>query len=125
MASHPVVHIDIPAKDPKGASQFYADVFGWNIIHAPEFDYHMFQAEGGPGGGFVNTDGQNGSDYKVGEVLIYINTDDIDASLANVVKHGGKVLLPKTEIPQTGWFAFFADPTGNRLGLYTAMQANS
>src|SRR5690348_1200422 len=118
MASHPVVHIDIPANDTKGASQFYADVFGWNIIHAPEFDYHMFQAEGGPGGGFVSTSAPGSLDYKAGEVIVYINTDDIDASLAAVVAHGGKVLLPKTEIPQNGWFAFFADPAGNRIGLY-------
>jgi len=125
MTGHPVVHIDIPANDTKGASQFYTNVFGWNIIHAPEFNYYMFQAEGGPGGGFVNTDGHGSSDYKTGEVIVYINTDNIDASLAQIVEHGGKVLLPKTEIPQNGWFAFFADPEGNRLGLYTPPQANS
>jgi predicted enzyme related to lactoylglutathione lyase len=34
---------------------------------------------------------------------------------------GGKVLHPKTEIPETGWFAVFQDPTGNVLALYTSM----
>jgi predicted enzyme related to lactoylglutathione lyase len=124
MTGHPVVHIDIPASDTKGASQFYADVFGWKITPT-EFDYPLFHAEGGPGGGFASTNTPGSMDYKVGEVLIYINTDDIDASLATVVAHGGKVLLPKTEIPQNGWFAFFADPEGNRIGLYTPPQANS
>ena len=125
MANHPIVHIEIPANDTKGASQFYAEVFGWKIQHAPEFDYYMFQAEGGPGGGFVNTGEQMGMNYKAGELLVYIGTDDIDATLATIAKHGGKTLLPKTEIPQTGWFAFFADPAGNRVALYTAMHAHS
>ena len=62
----------------------------------------MFQADPGPGGGFVKS-GDHG--YKQGEVLIYISTDDIDATLAKVESLGGKTLQPKTEIPQTGWFA--------------------
>ena len=56
-----------------------------------------------------------------GDVLIYIGTDDIEASLAKIQALGGKVVAPKTEIPQTGWFAIFTDPTGNKIGLYTAM----
>jgi uncharacterized protein len=53
--------------------------------------------------------------------LAYVSTDDIDATLAHVEALGGKTLLPKTEIPHNGWFAFFADPAGNRIGLYTGM----
>jgi uncharacterized protein len=34
---------------------------------------------------------------------------------------GGKILMPKTEIPHVGWWAAFADPTGNRIALYTSM----
>jgi predicted enzyme related to lactoylglutathione lyase len=29
--------------------------------------------------------------------------------------------MPKTEIPGTGWFAIFSDPTGVTLALYTGM----
>jgi|SRR5579859_3170898 len=123
MANHPVVHIDIPANDPKAASAFYADAFGWKIHVEPSFDYHMFQVEGGPGGGFVKVgEGMGGHiSYKPGDVLIYLDTDDIDASLAKVSAHGGKVVMPKTEIPGVGWWAVFADPTGNKLGLFTAL----
>ncbi len=118
MAAHPIVHVEITAKDPAAASKFYAEAFGWKIEHDPQFSYYMFAAEGGPGGGWVKPDGQM---YNPGEVVAYISTDDIDASLKKVESLGGKVLLPKTEIPGTGWFAFFADPSGNKLGLYTDM----
>jgi predicted enzyme related to lactoylglutathione lyase len=41
-----------------------------------------------------------------------------------VVEMGGRVIFPKDEIPQTGWFALFQDPTGNVLGLYTSMNSS-
>jgi predicted enzyme related to lactoylglutathione lyase len=121
MSSHPIVHIEIPGNDTKAASKFYEEAFGWKIQTAPEFDYHMFQAEGGPGGGFIKVGEPMSGNPKPSEVLIYIDTDDIDASLAKVQSLGGKVVLPKTEIPQTGWFAVFTDPTGNKIGLYTSL----
>ncbi len=122
MANHPVVHIDIPANDPKASSKFYADAFDWKIHSDPNFDYHMFQAEGGPGGGFTKTGESMGPyRYNPGDVLIYIGTDDIDASLAKVTAHGGKTVLAKTEIPGVGWWAVFSDPTGNKIGLFTGM----
>jgi predicted enzyme related to lactoylglutathione lyase len=120
MSKHPVVHIEFPASDPAAASKFYADLFGWKIQAVPEFNYYMFEAEGGPGGGFTTLGGQMG--YKPGELLVYVETDNIEASLAQVEALGGKTLTPRMEIPGQGWFAFFADPTGNRVALYTPPQ---
>lgn len=119
--SHPFVHIGIPADDTLAAGKFYGDVFGWNIETDPTFNYTQFQAEGGPGGGFVNThEATDGGmvQYKADSLLLYVGTDDIDASLAQVEAHGGKTVLPQTEIPGIGWFAIFTDPTGNRLALF-------
>jgi predicted enzyme related to lactoylglutathione lyase len=123
MAGHPIVHVDIPATDPKAAGAFYARVFDWQVHTDPTFDYTMFQAEGGPAGGFTSVAqaGASGSfQYKTGEVLLYINTDDIEDSLGKVETHGGAMVLPKTEIPGVGWWAVFRDPSGNRIGLFTA-----
>lgn len=122
MSAHPIVHLDIPANDPQAASKFYADAFGWQIQVAPEFNYHMFQAEGGPGGGFVEVSSEadgHAMQTSVGEVLVYLGSDDIDADLRKVESLGGAVVLPKTEIPNIGWFGVFRDPTGNKVGLYT------
>ncbi len=115
--AHPIVHVEIPAENAAAASKFYADVFGWKIDHDPNFDYYMFAAEGGPGGGWVKPDGDQ---YHAGQIIPYIDTDDIEASLKKIEACGGKTLMPKHEIQGVGWFAFFADPAGNRLGLYTA-----
>lgn len=115
MAAYPIVHLEISARDPAAASRFYADLCGWQIDHDPGYNYYQFAAEGGPGGGFVTPDGNM---YKVGDTIPYVGVPDIDAFLKRVEQLGGKVLLPKTEIPGMGWFAFFSDPTGNRLGAY-------
>jgi len=124
VASHPVVHIELPASDPKAAGAFYADVFGWSITTDQQYDYTMFKAEGGPGGGFVKLGpaGDTGITYKPGEVLLYIDSDDIEASLRQVEAHGGRVVLRKMEIPGVGWWAVFTDPTGNRMALFTALK---
>ena len=125
MPNHSIVHVDFPAHDLEAAGKFYANLFGWKIQHIPEFDYMTFATEAGSGGGFVRV-GDESSDpgslsYKPGEVLVYVSTDDIDATLARVEALGGRPLVPKTEIPNIGWYAVFVDPTGNRVGLYTDM----
>ena len=120
MSSHPIVHIEIPSDNPKATSTFYKNAFDWNIQVSPDFDdYPMFQAEGGPAGGFNRVGELHGVNIKSGDVLIYIGTDNIEASLASVEQHGGKTLLGKTEIPQVGWFALFSDPAGNKIGLFS------
>ena len=116
MAQHPIVHIEFSAKDREAAGKFYADVFGWQVQQMPEMDYATFEAEGGPGGGFNPLTDDN----PAGTVTVYIETDDIDATLARIAARGGKMVQPKAEIPAYGWMGIFADPTGNKVGLYTA-----
>lgn len=120
MASHPIVHIEIPAADAKAAGTFYQEVFDWKIETDPTFNYVQFQSEGGPGGGFVKPGGEAPVEYKPDRLLVYLATDDIEATLASIEAHGGKTVAPKMEIPGVGWWAVFTDPSGNHLALYTS-----
>lgn len=117
MSKRNVVHIEISAKQLDAAAKFYQELFGWKITPIPEMNYVLWEAEEGPGGGFNPVSEEN----PAGQVLVYIDSDDIDADLRKVEKLGGKVLHEKTEIPQTGWFGIFQDPSGNILALYTSM----
>ena len=117
MSKRNVVHVEIPAEDVPVASKFYQELFGWKMEHAAEFDYTMWADGSGYGGGFNKVDDHN----PVGQVLVYIDSDDIEADLKKVEQLGGTVVTPKTEIPGTGWFGQFRDPTGNVLALYTSM----
>jgi predicted enzyme related to lactoylglutathione lyase len=111
---HKIVHIELSAKDRKALSKFYADVFGWEVEHLDDMDYTTFKAGDGVAGGFNPVTEQN----PVGTVTIYIETDDVTASLKEVVKAGGAILMPEAEIPNTGKFGMFHDPQGNLIGLF-------
>lgn len=45
---------------------------------------------------------------------------EIEADLRHVENLGGTIVTPKTEIPGTGWFGVFQNPTGNKIALYTS-----
>ena len=123
MSNHPIVHIEIPAKDAGAAGKFYSDLFGWKIESDVMYNYVQFMAEGGPGGGFAEVGQSNAPvEYKPDSLLVYVSTDDIDATLAKVESLGGKMLMSKTEIPHVGWWGVFSDPSGNRVALYTSMR---
>lgn len=120
MAEHAIVHIEIPASDTQGAGKFYADLFGWKLHNVPEMNYLMFQPESGPGGAFVQPgDTPAHFEHRPGQMLLYVGTDDIDATLQQVEQLGGKIVARKTEIPGQGWFGVFTDPAGNQVALYT------
>jgi hypothetical protein len=122
MSKRNVVHVEIPAANVEAAGKFYQELFGWKIQYDPTLNYSMWEASDGDSyGGFP----QVSDEAPAGHVLVYIASDDIDADLKKVEQLGGKVLHPRAEIPQTGWFAFFQDPTGNVLGLYTSMNPQS
>lgn len=109
--------IDIPAADPDAAAAFYAAVFGWEIQRDARFaDYPMFVDTGRKiGGGFWRT----GKPTDAAGLMVYITVDDIDATLAAILAHGGLTVQGKTEIHAlVGWYAVFRDPAGNGMGLF-------
>lgn len=116
MGKRSIVHFEIPAEDRKAASKFYGELFGWSFQHLDEMNYTTFDT-GNVGGGLNPL----GDMVKPGDLVIYIESEDIEADLKKIEDLGGKTILPKTEIPGIGWFAFFANPTGNQLALYTDM----
>ena len=119
MSGQPIVHLEFATQDPQATGKFYADLCGWRLNLAEQFDYLMFEAGSGPGGAFVKA---GEAQMRTEEVRVYIGTDDIDGMLRRAEELGGKILMPKSEIPGTGWFGIFSDPDGRQVGLYTNME---
>ena len=84
MTGHPIIHIEIPAANAGAAGLFYSDVFGWEIQADETYNYVQFPSEGGPGGGFVVPREGTPVEYKTDRLLVFLATDDIDATLASV-----------------------------------------
>ncbi len=51
--------------------------------------------------------------------LAYIDTSDVDGTVAKAEESQGKVLVPAQDIPKVGRFAVLADPQGASFAVYT------
>ncbi len=114
--AYEIVHIELAATDRKALSKFYANVFGWQVEDIDQLNYTTFKSGDGLGGGFNPVSDETPQ----GTTTVYIGTDDVTASLKAVERAGGTILVPESEIPNTGKFGLFRDPQGNMVGLYKA-----
>ena len=110
---------DIPVEDLERAMHFYAEVFA-----EPLQKYSMPGIEGAlfPNRGVTGTllKGDGFTPGKAGSVVYLDGGEDLDPMLRRAEQAGGKVLLPKTEIGGgRGYFAYFEDSEGNRIGLHS------
>ncbi len=114
MAEHAIIHVELSSRNREESGKFYHDLFGWEVRQIPEMSYATFSpGEGAVGGGFSPI----GPDYPAGTILVYVETDDIQATLKKVEELGGKVLSPSQPIPGVGDFAIFQDLSGNRVAV--------
>ena len=111
---HRITHIEISAQDREKAKEFYSKLFGWEMIYDEAMDYLMFQIEPGYGGAFAPVSENN----PAGTVLIYVETESVDDSLATAESMGAQVILPTMEIPGVGRMGVFLDLTGNKIALF-------
>jgi predicted enzyme related to lactoylglutathione lyase len=99
---------DFMAADVGGAKRFYGELFGWTFKPG-DHDYEHIVAGGREIGGMMKLDAKHGAPpHWIG----YVGVDDVDAACAAVTGNGGKIYVPKMDIPKVGQFAICADPTG-------------
>lgn len=114
---NPIVHFEIMGEDGEAQNAFYSNVFGWKTEAVPGFDaYYLTQADDTGVGGAVGKGGDPMATY----LTLYIQVDDVDEHLRTIEAAGGKTLMPKTVVPGTVTFAWFADPAGNAVGIVEA-----
>lgn len=118
MAKRSINYIEFPAANRQDTGRFYADLFGWEIQHLPDPSNYTTLQAANLSGGFPDISETN----PAGNVIPYIESNDIDKDLAAVEAHGGQTLVPNSEIPGFGWYGIFADPAGNRVGLFKVLE---
>jgi predicted enzyme related to lactoylglutathione lyase len=108
-----LVHFEIAAQDDSRAMDFYKQVLGWEFQDSgmPGISYNLTEAGGAPGGAVYAMEGADPS------ILVYFDTDDIDASVAKVRDAGGQA-EDKQPIPGIGWFSHCTDTEGNKFGIF-------
>jgi uncharacterized protein len=109
---HNIDYIEFTVTDLKKAKAFYSAAFGWKFNdYGP--DYAGIQKENGEAGGF-----RLGPKVIKGGPLVILYSKDLDKSLAQATRAGGKITKPPFEFPGGRRFQF-ADPSGNELAIWS------
>ena len=118
---HAVGWVEIPVTDFSRAKKFYSAIFDYEMPEMPMGSGTMgilpHDHETGVGGAIVAAEGYVPSTQGT---LVYLNGgSDLNAVLNRVAEAGGRQELEKTQIPGMGYYAFFIDTEGNKVGLYS------
>ncbi len=121
---HSVVHFEIPANNPEKLSGFYKTLFGWKfekMSMGEAGDYWMIETKPSQ-----ESPGSNGGMMKKMDPnqrpLNYVLVESVADFSKKIENLGGKIIIPKTPIPNMGAFAVGLDPEGNPIGLFESTQ---
>jgi predicted enzyme related to lactoylglutathione lyase len=103
---------ELTTTDADAAEAFYTSVVGWGTrdASAPGAPYTLFTAGDAAAGGLI---GLSADARRMGAQprwTGYVGVDDVDATVAQLMRLGGTVYVPPTDIPDVSRFAVVADP---------------
>ena len=95
--------------DAEAAKAFYGKLLGWEFV-TDESGYILIMNRGRNNGAMMQMDESFGGMPSVWQP--YFTVADIDASIERAGELGATIIIPKTEAPGAGHFAFMSDPAG-------------
>jgi len=113
----PFCHVVIPAPDLGKAKLFYEVVFNWCVQeNVPGPNYWFFQS-GNVSGAFSREKHPSRQ-----STILVLEVDDMESTLDQIKQHGGTVTQDRSRIGNAapGYDAYFIDPNGNEMGVYSA-----
>jgi len=114
--SNKVVHFEVVGKDGKKLQEFFSQLFDWTVDANNPMNYGMTDpAQTGIGGGI-----SAGQDPSQSYVTVYVEVDDLQATLDKAESLGGKTVMPPMDVPEGPTIAMFTDPEGHVMGLTKA-----
>ena len=117
--AHPVMWFEVLGKDGSRLQQFYGGLFGWSFDVIQPINYGV--AKTGNGRGIMGGVGQAYAGAQPW-VTFYVETPDVTASLEKARSLGGRVVTPRTVMPDVT-LGVFEDPEGHVIGLVEAKAA--
>jgi predicted enzyme related to lactoylglutathione lyase len=111
---------ELLTKDPESAKRFYTAVVGWGTQDFPASNppYTMWLAGETPVGGIMKLPDDAIAQGAPSNWLTYIETPDVDETVAQATGLGARTFVAPSDIPNVGRFAVLADPQGAMFALY-------
>lgn len=114
MPNH-VCYFEFMVSDTEKAKAFYGSVFDWKFSEYDKMPgYISIDTGAEPSGGMMKKPDEAPHNH----LGVYFSVDSIDETLKKVEAGGGKILHPRTEIPDIGWWGLFMDPDGIPVMIY-------
>ena len=108
---HTIDYIEFSVTDMGEAQRFFAAAFDWSFTdYGP--DYAGIRRGEGEAGGLSVVD-----EVSTGGPLVVLFSEDLDDSVARVLKAGGRITKEPFEFPGGKRFQFL-DPSGNELAVW-------
>jgi predicted enzyme related to lactoylglutathione lyase len=116
---HPVVHFEVIGRDGALLQNYYSELFGWKVDADNPMNYGIVQRDGnvtpegvGIGGGIAAA-----PEGYSGHVTFYIQVPDVEASLAESERLGGRRMMGPDEVTEGLVIGLFSDPEGHVIGV--------
>ncbi|HJX23284.1 MAG TPA: VOC family protein [Candidatus Bathyarchaeia archaeon] len=127
MVDHTIVHFEIPADDVEKLKKFYNLLFGWKIELMPgQVEYYGIWTVPVDEKGMPLRPGVNGGLMKKQnpehKAVNFIQVESVDEYTKRIESLGGRIVVPKMEVPGIGWWALALDPEGNQFAILQPMQ---
>jgi predicted enzyme related to lactoylglutathione lyase len=114
---------ELMTTDPEAATTFYAKVVPWKTQPSGMPSYTLWMAGKTQTGGLMGMPEEVQASGTPPHWLVYIGTPDVDATVEEAQRLGGKVLKGAADIPNVGRFAVLSDPQGAAFAVYTPADA--
>jgi uncharacterized protein len=117
---NPVVRWQVIAPDADSTATFYQKLFGWTVSQDNSLGYREIRTgAGGIDGGVWPGPPQLERPF----VQLFVEVDDLDAAIADAVKLGATVIVPKSVLPDGDAMAVLHDPAGLSFAVCTARRS--
>ena len=127
MVDHTIVHFEIPVDDVEKLRKFYSELFGWKIEKMPgPMEYWTIKTVPVDEKGEPIRQGVNGGMMKrqnpEHKPVNYILVESVEEYSEKIGALGGKIVVPKMEVPGICWWALAIDPEGNQFAIMQSME---
>lgn len=110
--------IDIGVADQQVAADFYGALFGWEVAPGPdEAGGYRIAMVGDAAVAGIGPQQSPGPSWWA----TYVSVEQVEATVASVVEHGGQVVVDATDVMSAGRMAGFLDPQG---AVFAVWQSN-
>jgi predicted enzyme related to lactoylglutathione lyase len=112
-----------PSRDR--SQKFYGSIFGWKFENQKDDDGNVVYVMCMQNGKSVAGMGEMSAEMAQGMPPVwstYISTSDLDATTKKVEAAGGSVMVPPTQVFESGRMAVYSDPTGAAVSAWEPAQ---